>query len=232
MRANSARAVTIAAALSTAACGVGGPAGPVVREHHGVDRGDAAQVRVEIDMSAGELAMRPGARTLFEGDFAFNSPGLKPVLAYTVDGGTGTLKVSQGSASGNVENRWQLSLDEATPIDLNVNLSAGDAELLLGRLNLQNAAITMGAGDLVVDLRGAPTRSYNVTVKAGAGDTVIHLPASVGIEVRASGLVGDIDVSGLEERGGRWINPRAGASPVVINVDVQHAIGDLRVRAE
>jgi N-terminal domain of toast_rack, DUF2154 len=225
-------AAVVVAALATIACGTSGPAGPVVREHHAVERGAAARARVEIDMSAGELAVKSGATTLFEGDFDFNIPVLKPTIAYAVDGSTGALKVSQGSASGNYENSWRLSLDETTPVDLHVTLGAGDAELVLGRLNLQSLAIRLGAGDLVLDLRGMPARSYSVSVQAGAGDATIHLAASVGISARTSGLIGDSNVSGLEKRDGRWINARAEGSSVTIDLTVQHAIGDLRLRAE
>ena len=183
-------------------------------------------------MSAGEIAVKSGAKTLFEGDFDFNVPSLKPAIAYAVDGTAGTLKVSQGSTSGNYENTWHLSLDETTPIDLQLTLGAGDAELVLGRLNLQSLAIRLGAGDLVVDLRGTPAKSYKVTVQAGTGDTTIRLPVGVGISASTTGLIGDSNVSGLEKRDGRWINPKAEASPVTIDLQVQHAIGDLRLIAE
>jgi hypothetical protein len=214
------------------ACSTSIPAGPVVHEHHSVERGTATSARVEIDMSAGELAVKSGAMMLFEGDFDFNIPALKPAIAYAVDGSTGALKVSQGSASGNYQNSWRLSLDETTPVDLEVKLSAGDAQLVLGRLNLRSLAIRLGAGDLVVDLRGTPASSYRVRIDAGAGDTTIELPASVGISARTSGLIGDANVSGLEQRDGRWVNSRAEASPVIVDLDVRHAIGDLRLRAE
>ena len=141
--------------------------------------------------------MKSGATKLFEGDFDFNIPALKPAVAYAVDGETGTLKVSQGSVSGNYQNSWRLSLDETTPVDLHVTLGAGDAQLVLGRLNLQSLTIRLGAGDLVLDLRGTPATSYSVSVEAGAGDTTIQLPASVGISARTSGLIGDANVSGL-----------------------------------
>ena len=222
----------IATALWTAACGTSERAGPIVREHHVVERGAATSARVEIDMSAGELAVSSGAEALFAGDFDFNIPALKPAIAYTVQGSTGALKVSQGSASGSYENTWDLTLDEKTPIDLHVNLGAGDAQLVLGRLNLRSVDIRLGAGDVVVDLRGNPGRSYTVSLQAGAGDTTIHLPASVGISARSSGLIGDTNVSGLQKRDGRWFNPRAVRSPVIIDLDVQHSIGDLRISAE
>ena len=229
---SSARVVSTVLACVVVACGTSGPVGPVVREHHTVERGAAMSVRLEIGMTAGELEVKSGAKMLFEGDFDFNVPALKPEIAYAVDGTTGTLKVSQGSASGNYENSWRLSLDETTPVDLHLTLGAGDAELVLGRVNLQRLAVRLGAGDVVLDLRGMPAKSYKVTVQAGAGDTTIRLPAGVGISASTSGLIGDSNVSGLEKRDGRWINPRAEASPVTIDLQVQHAIGDLKIVAE
>ena len=232
MRSITACAVLIVTAVWTLACGASVATGPVVHEHHNVERGAATNARVEIDMSAGDLDMKSGAMTLFAGDFDFNVPDLKPAIAYMVDGSTGVLKVSQGSVSGNAENKWNLSLDETTPVDLRVTLGAGDAQLVLGRLNLQKLAIRLGAGDLMVDLRGMPSRSYSVNVEAGAGDTTIQLPASVGISASTSGLIGEANVSGLEKRDGRWVNARAEGSPVTIDLSVQHAIGDLKITAE
>ena len=226
------RAAIAVAILSTTACNTGGPAGPLTREHHDVERGAATRARVEINMSAGDLTVQSGATQLFEGDFEFNVAALKPAVAYAVDGATGVLKVSQGSVSGNYENNWHLNLEEATPVELHINLGAGDAKLTLGRLNLQSVAIGLGAGDLVLDLRGMPASSYPVSVNAGAGDTTINLPASAGISVRTFGLIGDARATGLEKRNDRWINPRAEASPVSIDVRVQHAIGDLTLAAQ
>jgi N-terminal domain of toast_rack, DUF2154 len=225
-------AAVVVATVWTIACGTSGPAGPVVHEHHTIERGAATSARVEINMSGGELELKSGAATLFAGDFDFNVPALKPAIDYAVDGAAGTLKVSQGSASGNYENTWRLSLDETTPVDLDVNLAAGDLQLVLGRVNLRGLTVRLGAGDLNLDLRGTPSTGYSVNVQAGAGDTTIRLPASVGIFARTSGLIGDSNVSGLEKRDGRWINPHAEASPVTIDVQVQHAIGDLRLLAE
>jgi len=207
------------------------PAGPVVHEHHDVDRGAAKQARIEIQMSAGDLEVKSGAAKLLEGDFDFNVPVLKPAIAYSVSGDTGALKVSQESSTGNVENKWRLSLDDKTPVDLVISLGAGDSDLELGRLNLRSLEVSLGAGDLKLDLRGTPASSYGVKVQAGAGDVTIELPASVGISAGTSGLIGDSNVNGLEKRDGRWTNPRASGSPVTVTLDVQHAIGDLRISA-
>lgn len=232
MRSMTAGAAAVVTAVWTAACVMGGsPAGPVVNEQHAVERGAATQARVEIDMSPGELEVRSGAKPLFSGDFAFNVPELKPDIQYSVNGTTGALKVTQGSANGNYENKWRLSLGD-TPVDLVVSMSAGDADLELGGANLRSLTVRLGAGDLRVDLRGKPAKSYSVSVQAGAGDTTIELPSDVGISARTSGLIGDSSISGLEKRDDRWVNTRAEGSPVTIDVQVQHAVGDLKIRAD
>lgn len=222
--------LTLLVAIWTIACDA--PAGPVAHQHEAVDLGAAKSARVEIDMSGGDLDVKSGTSTLFEGDFDFNVPDLKPVITYAVNGDTGALKVTQGSASGSHENKWQLSLNESTPIDLDIKLSAGDAQLVLGKLNLRSLSVRLGAGDLTVDLRGMPATSYKANVTAGAGDTTIHVPSSVGVSVNTTSLITDVNVTGLEKRDGRWINPRAAASPVTIDLDVQHAVGDIRLVAE
>jgi hypothetical protein len=225
-------AVSLAGLLSLAACNLGAPPGPLAREQQSVEAGDATHARVDIEMSGGELAIQSGATGLFAGEFEFNRPSLKPVVAYSVDGTAGRLKVSQGSVSGSYENTWRVELDERLPLELHITLTAGDAELVLGRLTLESLAIQLGAGDLKVDLRGMPARSYPVSINAGAGDTTIQLPASANISARTFGLIGDANVSGLEQRDGRWVNARAPASPVRIDLQIQHAIGDLTLAAE
>src|SRR4051812_47466644 len=113
-------AVIAVAVLGTTACTAGAPAGPLAREQHAIEVGAATRARVDVNMSAGDLTVQSGAAQLFEGEFEFNVPALKPAIAYTVDGATGVLKVSQGSASGNYENNWHLNLDETTPVELHV----------------------------------------------------------------------------------------------------------------
>jgi len=110
-------------------------------------------------------------------------------------------------------------------------LAADVVELALGALNLETLSISLGAGDLMLDLRGTPARSYKVNVQAGAGDTRIELPAGVGISATTTALIGDSNISGLEKRDGRWINPKAQDAAVVVELDVKHAVGDLRISA-
>ena len=69
-------------------------------------------------------------------------------------------------------------------------------------------------------------------IHGGVGSATVRLPASVAISATASGGLGSIDVSGLEQRDGRWVNPRAGSSPVTIDLDVRGGIGEIKIVAE
>ena len=82
------------------------------------------------------------------------------------------------------------------------------------------------------DLRGNPKRSYDVRINGGVGQATIHLPKSVGISATAVGGIGEVNVSGLEKRNGRWINPGHESDPVTIRLDVKGGIGQIDVVAE
>jgi len=58
--------IVLVAMLATA-CSTAGPAGPIEREQHTIERGEATRARVEVDMSAGDLTVTSGARQLLEG---------------------------------------------------------------------------------------------------------------------------------------------------------------------
>src|SRR5215216_1431988 len=73
-------AVLAGGLLAMTACSFGGPPGPMAREQHTVERGEATRARVEVDMSAGDLTVQSGAAQLFDGEFEFNVPALKPAI--------------------------------------------------------------------------------------------------------------------------------------------------------
>jgi hypothetical protein len=209
------------------------PTGPLVRDHQVIERGPATTADVSLEMGAGDFEITTGATALMEADFAYNVPTLKPSIDYQLNGTKGELKVTQtGSATGNHENNWKVSLQETTPTALHISLGAGDARFAIGKLNLTKLDVSLGAGDLEVDLRGTPKQSYSADIQAGAGDTTVRVPLTAALSVRTMGAIGDVNVAGLEERDGRWVNPKAPANAPTIDVSVKHAIGDLKIIAE
>jgi predicted membrane protein len=111
-------------------------------------------------------------------------------------------------------------------------LGAGEGRLDLGDLNLRGVDVEMGAGTLVLDLRGNPTQDYSVRVRGGVGEATVHVPKDVGISATASGGLGSIQVTGLEKRGDRYVNDAEGRSGVRIRLDIVGGVGEIKLIAE
>jgi hypothetical protein len=118
------------------------------------------------------------------------------------------------------------------PLSLEAHVGAGDVRMSLGSLTLRDVDLHLGAGELDVDLRGQPKTSYKVSINGGVGSATVRLPASVAISANASGGIGSINVDGLEKRDGRWMNPKVPSGPVLIELDVQGGVGEIKIIAE
>ena len=226
-------------ALATVAALLAGACGGVPRETQTLTRSveldTAESVDVDLKMTAGELNVGGGATGLMDASFRFNVPSWEPRIDYKRDGGRGSLLVQQPESSlsfGNSENKWDLRFNDNAPLALTARLGAGEATMTLGTLSLRSLQIDHGAGELMLDLRGAPRRSYDVRVNGGVGTAEIRVPRSVGVVATAAGGLGSIDVRGLEKRGESWYNPAHDNDPVTIRLDVKGGVGEIRISAD
>jgi len=188
--------------------------------------------RVEIKIGAGELRIAGGAGKLMEGDFSYTDPGSKPQVEYHSTGVRSDIDIHPSGTVQHGESKWDMRFNDAVGMDLVVKMGAGQAQLNLGSLSLRSVAFDLGAGELNADLRGHPNRSYDVRINGGVGQATIHLPKSVGISATAVGGIGEVNVSGLEKRNDRWINPGHENDPVMIRLDVKGGVGQIDLVAE
>jgi hypothetical protein len=232
-------AQSLVAAVGTAAllsgCGFGSVAtGETRNETLSFDLDDSKSARVELRMGSGELRVTSGTSKLMEGKFSYNVADWKPVVDYKAGGtSTGELTLSQpnssGSSFGNSVNNWDVKLNDALPLDVTANLGAGEANLDLGKMNLNRVDMSIGAGKVNMDLRGEPKRDYTVQIRGGVGETVVYLPKDAGISATATKGLGDISIEGLEQRDGVWVNPDRIGAPVTVRVDVKGGVGQIRL---
>jgi hypothetical protein len=221
------------AALFLVSCGTQG-IGDLQRESRSVDLDNAQSVRAELKMGAGELNLTGGADALVEGDFAYNVADWKPEVNYDVTGDAGELSVEQGSGEdvpvgGEVRNEWDLRLNDDVPIDLNVEMGAGESDLDLDSLTLTGLDLQMGAGKTTVDLTGDYDRDLSATIEGGVGEATVRLPSAVGVKVNAEGGLGTINAQGLQREGDAYVNDAYGDSDVTLDVDVRGGVGRINL---
>lgn len=212
-----------------------GASNPILHSPQSVDLQGATSVAAKIDMGAGQLNVNDGSSHLADADFSYDQDSGTPRMDYSVSGTNGNLDISQhengGMHLGRNENTWTVRFG-TVPLDLNVDMGAGQGELNLRGINLTKLKIEMGAGQINLDLTGERKQSFDVDVQGGVGEAVIRLPHEVGVEIRADGGIGSIDTEGLHKEGGRWVNGAWGKSPITIHMNVEGGIGEIRLVVE
>ncbi len=212
------------------------PTGPTQHESKSVDLDKLEMARVNLRMGAGNLNVRGGSSKLAEADFTYNVPSWKPEFRYTNTGVRGDLTIEQpsggGAHTGNTEYTWDLRLNDQVPMDITAHFGAGEANMNIGSMSLRSVDIEMGVGELKLDLRGNPTRSYDVRIRGGVGEATVHLPKDVGIEADAKGGIGGINATGLHQENGRYVNDADATAKTKIHLDIRGGIGNINLIAE
>ena len=166
-----------------------------------IDQGDAEEVRTEIQMGAGDLTIMGGAEALMNAEFTFNVDKLEPRVEFSVTNSVGELKVKPsirvrfGDLRGCLqpENRWDINLNNEVPMDLHVELGAGDAMLDLRDLTLTNLDIEFGAGDVDLDISGNDSLN-SFTMEMGVGNVIMDLSDTSFAAFNFAFGAGDVDI--------------------------------------
>ncbi|HEV3375114.1 MAG TPA: toast rack family protein [Candidatus Acidoferrum sp.] len=200
-----------------------------------VDLEGAKTVRADLSIGAGQLTLRGGSSHLLDADFDYFAREGSPQVEYTVDAGKGELKISQEGGEPNIggtNNTWSLHFGNSVPLDLKIDMGAGEGDLRLRDLDVTNLNVNMGAGRVEVDLTGDRKKDLDADIEGGVGQAVIRLPRKIGVIVNASGGIGTIDASGLKHDGDEYTNAAYGKSPVTIRLKVEGGVGQISLIQE
>jgi hypothetical protein len=203
-----------------------------------VEPGGAKEVRAEISMSSGELTINGGSVNLVDAKFDERDSAGVPQVDYAVSDGQGTLKISEErsgphiSYPGHGDSTWTLRFGAGTPLELKIDMGAGQGNFNLRGIPVTKLALHIGAGQVNADLTGARKEDLTADVEGGVGEADIRLPRDVGVVVEASGGIGSIDTHGLKHEGGRYMNDAYGKSGATIHLRVQGGIGHISLTQE
>ena len=190
----------------------------------------AKSVTFDLQFPAGRLHVSGGSSKLLEADFRYDRSSQRPRVDYSVSGTDGRLTVSSpdgGVHFGPSDNDWELRLGGDAPMNLNMNMGAGESYLRLGELPVERLKINMGVGRLDLDLTGPRKTNLEAIVEGGVGSAMIRLPRDVGVRVNASGGIGSVNADGLHREGDSYENDAYGKTPSTIDMTVHGGIGEI-----
>jgi hypothetical protein len=200
-----------------------------------VDLQGAKSAHAKLELSAGELTISGDSAHALEADFRFTDSYEEPRVDYHVTNGVGEMTVAQVSHPvhfGNSKNEWNLRFSKSLPLELRVEMGAGQGNLDFRDVPITRLDLHLGAGQVDVDLTGDRKTDLTADIEGGVGQANIRLPKKVGVIAEASGGIGSIRTYGLKEDNGSYTNEAYGKSPVTVRLKVSGGIGEIVLNQE
>jgi hypothetical protein len=200
-----------------------------------VERQDAKSVDVSVQSGAGEVTVSGGSERLLDADFNYGYTHDSPQVQYKVESGVGRLNITEEGDHthfGTSHNDWNLRFGNDVPLELTVEMGAGEGRFKLRDLQLTDLQLRMGAGHVDVDLTGPRKKDLNVDIQGGVGQATIRLPRNVGVTASASGGIGSVNSHGLKRDGDEYVNDVYGKTPATIHLKVQGGVGNVNLVQE
>lgn len=196
---------------------------------------NAKTLNASVQASAGQVTISGGSSRLLDADFDFNSSYGTPQVDYHVDSGVGQLTISQddhGPNFGISHNDWNLRFSNDIPLELKVDMGAGEGRLHLRDVRVTRLTLNMGAGHVDVDLTGDRKKDLDADIEGGVGQATIRLPKKVGVVVHASGGIGSINAHDFKHEDDQYTNDAYGKTPATIRLKVEGGVGEINLIQE
>lgn len=197
-----------------------------------------ASARIEISPGAGSLKINGQAApgTLISGVIPETTDTWRVNQEIRQDGNQAVVKLSatgnQAYFPGNRQNLtdWQLELNPVIPIDLAIDLGAGEADLDLAKLQVKNLKYDFGVGTLRLHLPEGSALTGEVD--GGIGFLTIQVPSTVGVEIQAeTGLVIRSLPTGYTKAGENlYRSPNFQTAATKVNLKINLALGQLIIK--
>jgi hypothetical protein len=200
-----------------------------------VDLQGATAVTANLNFPAGELNIGGGSPHLVDADLDYDDGYAEPAFDYSVSSGHGQLNVNDndgGAHFGGHDDRWNLRFNDTVPLDLTLQMGAGQSNLQLADVNVTHLEVHMGAGEMILDLTGPRKQDLSADIHGGVGQARIRLPKDIGVRAHAKGGIGSVNTNGLTKQGDVYVNAAYGKSPTTIDLNVEGGIGEIDLDQE
>jgi predicted membrane protein len=130
----------------------------------------------------------------------------------------------------NFRYQWEVHFNNEVPIDLRVELGAGNASIDASELDLTALEVAAGAGNVTVDLSGERRRDLAASIRGGVGNLTVLLPSQAGVQVDVSGGLGQVVATGLSRNEeGSFVNAAFDSAENTIILDIEGGVGEINL---
>jgi hypothetical protein len=198
----------------------------------------AKAARINLEPPAGYLSVKAldDSQSLLEGSISLQGSESYS-KDFSLQSGTAVLRlkgdgvyIGLGPTGGKSRN-WDMRLNAGVPMDLNVNMGAGDANLDLSQLQLTAAQVNIAVGSTTMILPAAG--KLNVTLNGAIQSVTLIMPASTALRVHLrGGLTATTMPAGFIHDAKVYTSENYDSSANQVDVFVNQAIGALTVQRQ
>lgn len=226
------------------------------KEKKTINKDEATFVNVEVAFWGGKIDISGGARELMDANFEYSELEWKPEVDYRLKNKIGNLKVSMPDAEGEINlndedlNQWDIRLNNDIPMDLNIKLGGGEGYYDLCNLKMNSLEIKLGggklnidlknsslprldfkavAGEAIIDLSGKWNNDLDADFVCGFGELTLKLPENIGVKVKATGIMGNVEAPGFSKDGSTYTNDAYRKAKITLYIDIFGGIGNVNL---
>ena len=197
--------------------------------------GDASRATINIEPGAARLSVHAedlGDKLLTGAVSAGSSQNVQE--AYSVQSGRAVYTLQTGGNPmifpGRSSWRWNLALNKDIPVDLNVNLGAGEAKIDLSGMDISRLSLDMGVGNTEVTLPA--TGDFQAEIDGAVGQLILRIPRNVAVHLEADTGLANLSLPEdfREVRSGIYQNPAISQPTGQADVSFSQAIGNVNVQ--
>jgi hypothetical protein len=195
------------------------------------------RIDLNLDFGGGRLVVGSGTvqGNLIEGRFQHR--GHEPKVKTKQDGGTVTVSITQPTGrNGSItlgrrdRERWNLRLNDSTPVDLSVDAGGAIVRLDLEDLVIPKVSVSSGAAD--VDLAiGAKSPKVDCDIDCGAASIDLTIPAGAGLRLTRDIALSSLSTGGIElvKKGEYRETPDFESKAIQITLSIDAGVSSFRI---
>jgi hypothetical protein len=188
-----------------------------------------------ITMGAGEVSLHGGApgTALMEATVFSRAPEWQPELIQSANGTTKTVIMTEKGHKGkewfavHSPNSWEIQVTDRVPVNLVVDVGAGDSRLDLRSLNLTSLVVNNGAGDTSIDFGRPGAAPYRAEIHNGVGDLTLRIPVNSNTRITLHNGVGDVSSKGFEQENDILVTTGFNPALPVNEIIVKQGVGSI-----
>ncbi|MGD2157491.1 MAG: DUF5668 domain-containing protein [Anaerolineales bacterium] len=129
---------------------------------------------------------------------------------------------------GNSQWRWDLDLTTEIPLEVNIEMGAGDMNLSMEDLMISDLAISQGVGNISLEI--PDWEDQEIDISQAVGQVVVIIPKGLDVKIDVEKAISNLSIpSDFKRIGDSYILTTSTAAEPAVSLQIEQAIGNIEI---